>query len=97
MCWKLEEQLRTCIFLELLIVNEVELSFICYVSITDIVFFIYLYQRWIYPIDPKRVNEFGLTGEPVDNTDTADPNEAKPSEDGAVTTGAEVLSDKKND
>ncbi|XP_058944990.2 putative lipid scramblase CLPTM1 [Pocillopora verrucosa] len=63
----------------------------------DIVFFIYLYQRWIYPIDPKRVNEFGLTGEPVDNTDTADPNEAKPSEDGAVTTGAEVVSDKKND
>ena len=89
--------MRTCIFLELLIVNEVELSFICYVSITDIVFFIYLYQRWIYPIDPKRVNEFGLTGEPVDNTDTADPNEVKPSEDGAVTTGAEVVSDKKND
>ncbi|XP_022809418.1 cleft lip and palate transmembrane protein 1 homolog [Stylophora pistillata] len=63
----------------------------------DIVFFIYLYQRWIYPIDPKRVNEFGLTGEPVDNTDTADPNEARPSEDGAATTGAQVVSDKKND
>jgi hypothetical protein len=29
----------------------------------DIVFFIYLYQRWIYRVDPKRVNEFGTTGE----------------------------------
>jgi len=25
----------------------------------DVVFLIYLYQRWIYRIDPKRVNEFG--------------------------------------
>lgn len=29
----------------------------------DIVFFIFLYQRWIYRMDPKRVNEFGTTGE----------------------------------
>ena len=29
----------------------------------DIVFFIYLYQRWIYRVDPKRVNEFGTSGE----------------------------------
>ncbi|KAF1743941.1 hypothetical protein MXB_2573, partial [Myxobolus squamalis] len=29
----------------------------------DVVFFVYLYQRWIYPIDTKRVNEFGLSGE----------------------------------
>jgi phosphate/sulfate permease len=25
----------------------------------DIIFFIYLYQRWIYPIDPTRMNEYG--------------------------------------
>uniref|UniRef100_A0A6B2L1W1 Cleft lip and palate transmembrane protein 1-like protein n=1 Tax=Arcella intermedia TaxID=1963864 RepID=A0A6B2L1W1_9EUKA len=25
----------------------------------DIIFFIYLYQRWIYPVDTTRVNEFG--------------------------------------
>lgn len=31
----------------------------------DVVFFVYLYQRWIYPIDKKRVNEFGGTGEEV--------------------------------
>ena len=30
---------------------------------TDVVFFIYLYQRWIYRVDPTRVNEFGLSGE----------------------------------
>ncbi|KAL9952468.1 hypothetical protein ACROYT_G039730 [Oculina patagonica] len=68
----------------------------------DIIFFIYLYQRWIYPIDPKRVNEFGLTGEPADGTDTADPStqqseETKPIENGAATPDAEVVSDKKND
>jgi hypothetical protein len=29
----------------------------------DIIFFIYLYQRYIYPVDCKRTNEFGTTGE----------------------------------
>ncbi|KII63739.1 Cleft lip and palate transmembrane protein 1 [Thelohanellus kitauei] len=29
----------------------------------DVIFFVYLYQRWKYPIDKKRVNEFGTTGE----------------------------------
>lgn len=29
----------------------------------DIVFFIYLYQRYIYRVDPKRVNEFGTSQE----------------------------------
>jgi hypothetical protein len=38
----------------------------------DIVFFIYLYQRWIYRVDPKRVNEFGTTGE--DATSVGDGN-----------------------
>uniref|UniRef100_A0A3Q2CFI3 CLPTM1 regulator of GABA type A receptor forward trafficking n=1 Tax=Cyprinodon variegatus TaxID=28743 RepID=A0A3Q2CFI3_CYPVA len=28
----------------------------------DVVFFIYLYQRWIYRVDPNRVNEFGTSG-----------------------------------
>ena len=30
---------------------------------TDIIFFIYLYQRYKYPVDRTRVNEFGTTGE----------------------------------
>ncbi|KAB5592385.1 Cleft lip and palate transmembrane protein [Ceratobasidium theobromae] len=29
----------------------------------DVVFLIFLYQRWIYRIDPKRVNEYGQVGE----------------------------------
>uniref|UniRef100_A0A803TYF8 CLPTM1 regulator of GABA type A receptor forward trafficking n=1 Tax=Anolis carolinensis TaxID=28377 RepID=A0A803TYF8_ANOCA len=29
----------------------------------DVVFFIYLYQRWIYRVDLSRVNEFGISGE----------------------------------
>lgn len=29
----------------------------------DLVFFIYLYQRWIYPVDKKRANEFGYSYE----------------------------------
>lgn len=31
--------------------------------IADIIFLIYLYQRWIYPVDKSRVNEFGFGGE----------------------------------
>lgn len=33
------------------------------VFVADIVFFIFLYQRWIYKVDHKRVNEFGFSGE----------------------------------
>jgi hypothetical protein len=29
----------------------------------DVIFLIYLYQRWVYPVDRKRVNEFGFGGE----------------------------------
>ena len=29
----------------------------------DFVFCIFLYQKWIYPVDKKRVNEFGFSGE----------------------------------
>ncbi|XP_022659783.1 cleft lip and palate transmembrane protein 1 homolog [Varroa jacobsoni] len=29
----------------------------------DIVFLIYLYQRWIYRVDPRRINEFGTSAE----------------------------------
>ncbi|KAJ7518565.1 hypothetical protein O6H91_21G074800 [Diphasiastrum complanatum] len=28
----------------------------------DLVFCVYIYQRWIYPVDTKRVNEFGFGG-----------------------------------
>ncbi|XP_012944490.1 cleft lip and palate transmembrane protein 1-like protein [Aplysia californica] len=32
----------------------------------DIVFVIYLYQRWLYPVDKKRANEFGVSYEDED-------------------------------
>lgn len=34
-----------------------------YIFLLDIVFFIFLYQRWIYKVDLKRVNEFGFSAE----------------------------------
>ncbi|XP_054806037.1 uncharacterized protein LOC129308731 [Prosopis cineraria] len=42
----------------------------------DVIFLIYLYQRWIYPVDKKRVNEFGFGGEddqPADAAAAVDP------------------------
>ncbi len=50
----------------------------------DIVFFIYLYQRWIYRVDLKRVNEFGTSGE--DHTKPPTPTGGKivpPKDEGA--------------
>ena len=32
----------------------------------DLVFFVYLYQRWLYPVDNTRVNEFGFSGDDDD-------------------------------
>ncbi|CAE6462956.1 unnamed protein product [Rhizoctonia solani] len=29
----------------------------------DVVFLVFLYQRWIYRVDPKRINEYGQVGE----------------------------------
>ena len=55
-----------CIYLySCCVVNVV--VFVC----ADIVFFIFLYQRWIYRVDPKRVNEFGTSGDdhhPIDSS-----------------------------
>ncbi|KAL8610919.1 Cleft lip and palate transmembrane protein 1 like protein [Nucella lapillus] len=53
----------------------------------DVIFFIYLYQRWIYRIDPKRVNEFGTSQEMMDNPDatalTEGGEDNEPSADGS--------------
>jgi hypothetical protein len=35
----------------------------------DIVFFIFLYQRYIYKMDPTRVNEFGVSAEMLEKKD----------------------------
>ena len=57
----------------------------------DLIFFIYLYQKWIYPTDMKRTNEFGITGEQAQSSD-------KPAEQ--VENGAgepKSVEEKKND
>ncbi|PVD26713.1 hypothetical protein C0Q70_14391 [Pomacea canaliculata] len=68
----------------------------------DVIFFIYLYQRWIYRVDPKRVNEFGTSQEMLENPQAA----VEGKEDGAnlpVAESSEVSlpskspSDKKED
>ena len=69
---------------------------------TDIVFLIYLYQRWIYPVDLKRVNEFGLTGETIKNAEKGGSTEPQQEETKALGNASgnndgSVVSDKKND
>lgn len=39
----------------------------------DIIFLIYVYQRWAYRVDLKRVNEFGVSGEDIENSENKDP------------------------
>lgn len=38
-------------------------SYTLLIVCADVIFLIYLYQRWVYPVDKKRVNEFGFGGE----------------------------------
>ena len=55
------------------------------VCFADIVFCIFLYQRYIYPVDHSRFNEFGTSGEMADGT---------PVENGAANEGpAESIED----
>ena len=37
----------------------------------DIIFFIYLYQKWVYKVDHSRMNEFGQGGDEDGNEDAA--------------------------
>lgn len=53
----------------------------------DIIFLIYLYQRWIYPTDYKRVNEFGQGGEDEDQPPTTA--QQQPAIDAASTSNKE--------
>ncbi|KDO22105.1 hypothetical protein SPRG_10923 [Saprolegnia parasitica CBS 223.65] len=56
----------------------------------DIIFFVYLYQRWIYRVDKSRVNEFGQGGdEPTTTTTTEAPMatiQDRPTEEESTTT-----------
>ncbi|KAI4336431.1 hypothetical protein L6164_014960 [Bauhinia variegata] len=46
----------------------------------DLIFLIYLYQRWVYPVDKKRINEFGFGGEDDRVVDSAETDAAKEEE-----------------
>lgn len=61
----------------------------------DVVFFIYLYQRWIYRVDPNRVNEFGTSGVDLNQDNTAAVDAAPNAAAAAVTDKPE--GEKKND
>lgn len=57
----------------------------------DVVFFVYLYQRYLYPVDMKRANEFGIAYEEEDDdanapapADTAAETHAKGASDAAA-------------
>lgn len=59
-------------------------------SPTDVVFFVYLYQRWIYRVDPNRVNEFGTSGVDLSKKNTAEGDAAAPPIDAATTPSIEA-------
>ncbi|KAF7994355.1 hypothetical protein HCN44_003827 [Aphidius gifuensis] len=69
----------------------------------DIVFFIFLYQRWIYKIDLSRVNEFGFTGEAADSISANPPSNDDDDDDDnnaavvAITTKTKDSASKKTD
>merc|ERR1712226_1664569 len=54
----------------------------------DIVFFIFLYQKYAYRVDPTRVNEFGVSGDMLDGTENRS--------EGAIPSGNNELEDKSN-
>lgn len=62
-------------------------------------FFIYLYQRWIYRVDPNRVNEFGTSGveQPQDNKAVADAVAPAAAPAAAVANTDKPEGEKKND
>jgi hypothetical protein len=43
----------------------------------DVIFLIYIYQKWVYPVDKKRVNEFGFGGEDDQVSETVTDTEEK--------------------
>ena len=73
----------------------------------DIIFFIFLYQRWIYRVDPSRLNEFGVSqvmlesrqqqnGQAIEAAPPADASEAELPESEAAAT-VKTSKDKKNE
>lgn len=58
----------------------------------DIIFLIYVYQKWIYPVDKKRVNEFGFAGEDG-NQASSSPEAITESSPEAITSSPEAITE----
>ena len=58
----------------------------------DIVFFIFLYQRYIYKEDKSRVNEFGFSGDQWDESEKKNNVENSGTEEGTPAQPAEQVS-----
>ncbi|CAM8906567.1 unnamed protein product [Rhodiola kirilowii] len=56
----------------------------------DVVFLIYLYQRWVYPVDKKRVNEFGFGGEGTEDENQLTSDPVRSAVGGASSSASEV-------
>jgi len=58
----------------------------------DFIFLIYLYQRWIYPVDKKRTNEFGqsFTEEELHQQELDQQQQLQLQQTGTTTTGSVV-------
>ncbi|XP_017769003.1 PREDICTED: cleft lip and palate transmembrane protein 1 [Nicrophorus vespilloides] len=62
----------------------------------DIIFLVFLYQRWMYRVDKTRMNEFGFAAEPVNAVEnTQQQIEAKPVEGEKETTANENIEENK--
>lgn len=70
-------------------------SIVCLPLPADVVFFIYLYQRWIYRVDPNRVNEFGTSG--VDHAQNNSEGAAPVADAAAASITDKPEGEKKND
>lgn len=57
----------------------------------DVIFFVWLYQSWIYRVDPKRVNEFGQGGE-SDSEEEVEEEVVSPTVDASKATGTSTSS-----
>jgi hypothetical protein len=55
----------------------------------DIIFFIYLYQKWAYRVDHSRTNEFGQGGDEEDDENNTGINEVGKSKEQSVTGAVE--------
>ncbi|RUS71909.1 hypothetical protein EGW08_020322 [Elysia chlorotica] len=64
----------------------------------DVIFFIYLYQRYIYSVDPKRMNEFGTSQEMLESNGEVTPAEERAQlQEGQSSQAAEAVTTEDSD